>query len=922
MTISAFNLTAYATEILEDGRILLAGYTQSLDFGLVQLKQDGSVDEQFGTNGISTTAFGSGQDIARSLTVQPDGKILVAGYTDKGNNNYDFAVARYNPNGRLDITFGNAGKITTSIGDPTLAGDYAYKIGVQSDGKIVVSGSSHLSGDSDNYYDFAVVRYLQNGSIDTTFGTNGIATNAVGTAGDFGVCQFVQPDDKILVGGWSESSIDGISTVDFSLLRLNVDGSLDSTFGSGGKVMTPVGSSWDNARDIAVQPDGKIIQVGSVALPAEIIHGMQYTNSAYGVVRYNSDGSIDTSFGANGVATVQVGFSDVCESVVLQPDGKILVGGWSWLADPYYDDNLNFSLARFNSDGTLDTSFESGGIMMLDFAGQRDYLFDMKLRDDGVIVAAGFTEAGNQTGLAVALIGTDNEDSLVGGRQIDIIFGFDGDDYIDGGLGADDLYGGTGDDIYAINSSEDEIFELTDEGVDTVLVDFSFELTENLENITLLGVMSLNATGNADINILTGNTGANLLDGFGGADTLRGGEGNDTYIVYGDGEVIEDTAGTDLVKSHATWTLAADLENLALLGSEAINATGNALTNFLNGNQADNVLSGRDGVDTLVGGAGNDTLDGGVGADRLSGGLGDDIYLVDNRRDTVTEKPGQGIDTIQTALASLSLSLLTAVENLTYIGVENAFLIGNKLSNLLYGSTGNDLLNGGSGADALVGGAGNDVYVIDNANDTVTEAAEEGFDIVQSSVSFELTDHIENLTFTGNYAINGKGNNDNNVILGNRANNTLAGGMGDDTLNGGTGNDILVGGDGDDQLLGGHGVDMLTGGFGADSFLFNALLGRTNIDTVTDFECSTDKILLDDAIFKKLIGDTDLSDNFFIRTIVDPSTSQDNNDFIVFDVESSKLYYDMDGSGRFAPPVWFATLEQVNNLSYNDFLIV
>ncbi len=607
---------------------------------------------------------------------------------------------------------------------------------------------------------------------------------------------------------------------------------------------------------------------------------------------------------------------------MLQPDGKILVGGWSSTSSDPYDPGWNFTLARFNTDGTLDSSFNSGGKMTIDFADQRDYLFDMKLRDDGVIVAAGFTEAGNQTGLAVALLGTSTEDSLVGSKQVDIIFGFDGDDHIDGGLGADDLYGGTGDDIYAIDSSGDEIFELPGEGVDTVLVDFSIELPDNLENVTLQGAMALNATGNAEVNILIGNAAANILDGAGGADSLNGGAGNDTYIVYGDGETIEDAAGTDLVRSYDAWTLAADLENLLLLGNEAINGTGNGLANFLSGNAADNVLSGGDDVDTLVGGAGNDTLDGGAGADRLSGGLGDDTYLVDDLRDTVSERSGQGTDTIQTSLSSLSLSRLTAVENLTYTGTGNTALIGNSLSNVLRGSTSNDLLNGGTGADVLVGGAGDDVYVVDNANDAVTEAAGEGTDTIQSGVTLRLADGVENLTLAGFSAINGTGNAEHNRMVGNTAKNTLDGGLGDDMLDGGSGNDVLLGGDGDDRLIGGNGVDVLTGGDGADHFLFDKLLGRTNIDTITDFASGIDKILLDDAVFKKLIGDTDFSDNFFVRTIVGPASTQDQNDFIVFDLESSKLYYDADGSGQRSPPVWFATLTGVTDLSHNDFWIV
>lgn len=591
--------------------------------------------------------------------------------------------------------------------------------------------------------------------------------------------------------------------------------------------------------------------------------------------------------------------------------------------------NLSFDWSSFY--GTGYKNIIGAGSVMVSIATGTDSLSDGAVFATALYGTNAIDEiyGSSQDEEIFALSGDDyvesglGDDIIDGGLGLDHLDGGQGDDHLIGGAGADTMIGGIGNDTFTIDDAGDVVIENENEGIDTIESFITKSLSQTyIENITLLGNGAVNATGNAEVNILTGNAAANTLDGAGGADSLNGGAGNDTYIVYGDGEMIEDAAGTDLVKSYTNWTLAADLENLLLLGSDKINATGNSSANFLNGNGADNVLSGGDGVDTLVGGAGNDTLDGGAGADRLSGGLGDDTYLVDNLRDTVSERPGQGIDTILTTLSSLSLSRLTAVEHLTYTGTGSAVLIGNTLSNVLRGSSGNDLLNGGSGADVLVGGTGDDVYVVDHVNDSVTEAAGEGTDTVQSSVSFRLANHVENLTLTGRSAINGTGNDDGNRMLGNTAKNTLDGGLGDDTLDGGTGNDVLLGGDGDDQLIGGNGVDVLTGGNGADHFLFDKLLGRTNIDTITDFESGIDKILLDDAVFKKLIGDTDFSDNFFVRTIVGPAPAQDQNDFIVFDLESSKLYYDADGSGQRAPPVWFATLTGVTDLSHNDFWIV
>jgi Ca2+-binding RTX toxin-like protein len=223
------------------------------------------------------------------------------------------------------------------------------------------------------------------------------------------------------------------------------------------------------------------------------------------------------------------------------------------------------------------------------------------------------------------------------------------------------------------------------------------------------------------------------------------------------------------------------------------------------------LLSGGLGNDTLIGGAGNDMLAGGTGADRMTGGIGDDVYFVDNTGDVVTEKANEGTDTIETSLTSLSIATLSAIENLTYTELSNATLVGNALSNILTGSAGNDTLNGGVGADTMVGGIGNDTYIVDNQADAITENLGEGTDSVQSSVSYILSDHIENLTLTGKAAINGTGNNQANTITGNAAANTLSGGQGTDTLNGGAGNDTLFGGAGADTLYGGAGDDFLRG---------------------------------------------------------------------------------------------------------------
>jgi Ca2+-binding RTX toxin-like protein len=312
---------------------------------------------------------------------------------------------------------------------------------------------------------------------------------------------------------------------------------------------------------------------------------------------------------------------------------------------------------------------------------------------------------------------------------------------------------------------------------------------------------------------LTGNSAANTLNGGTGSDTMIGGTGNDTYVVDNTGDVVMENAneGTDLVLSSVTYTLSANVENLTLTGTAAINGTGNTLNNVLTGNSAANTLNGGTGSDTMIGGAGNDT------------------YIVDNTGDVVTENANEGTDLVQ---SSVTYTLSANVENLTLTGTAaingtgNALdnvLIGNSAVNTLTGGAGNDTLDGGAGADKLIGGTGNDTYIVDNTGDVITENANEGTDLVKSSVTYTLATNVENLTLTGTAAINGTGNTLNNILTGNSAANTLNGGAGNDTLDGGAGNDSLIGGTGND-------IYVMARGYGADTVSENdSTAGNTDV---------------------------------------------------------------------------------------------
>jgi Ca2+-binding RTX toxin-like protein len=432
------------------------------------------------------------------------------------------------------------------------------------------------------------------------------------------------------------------------------------------------------------------------------------------------------------------------------------------------------------------------------------------------------------------------------------IYGLGGDDEISG---AQFSYGGQGNDLYWIENANQRIFENENEGSDTVSSSVSYTLPSNVENLSLVGLTwdPINGTGNEldnvlvgsfVANVLTGDAGNDTLDGAEGADTLVGGTGNDTYIFVDAADTIVENSGEgiDSVQSAVTYTLVANVENLTLTGTKAINATGNTLNNVIAGNSAANLLKGglgddtyyvgtgdtvtenaSEGIDTVVSnitwtlgnnlenlvltgttainGTGNtltniltgngaaNTLDGGAGADTLIGGAGNDIYVVDNVADVISENANEGADQVN---SSVTYTLSVNVENLTLTGTASINGTGNALANTLTGNVGNNVLDGGIGADTMVGGAGNDTYVVDSPLDVVTELASAGTDLINSSVSYTLPTNVEKLSLTGTSEINATGNSAANILFGNSRNNTLDGGTGADSMSGGNGNDIYI----------------------------------------------------------------------------------------------------------------------------------
>lgn len=251
---------------------------------------------------------------------------------------------------------------------------------------------------------------------------------------------------------------------------------------------------------------------------------------------------------------------------------------------------------------------------------------------------------------------------------------------------------------------------------------------------------------------------------------------------------------------------------------------------------------------------------------------------------------------------------------LSYNG--NDTLNGGGGNDTLSGGSGNDLLNGGAGNDVMKGGTGNDTYIVASSGDVVTESANAGTDLIQSSVTRTLGANQEKLTLTGSNAINGTGNTLANVLNGNGAANVLKGSSGNDTINGGSGND---------KIHGGTGKDVLTSGSGADKFVFDTALNPTsNLDTLKDFIHGTDKVLLDDDIFS-MMGIVGTSSGVALASWKFAAGTQaaDAGDRIIYDAGTGSLFYDADGTGAGAQ-VRFAVLGTTTHptVTASDFLVI
>ncbi len=440
---------ANAVLIQPDGKIVVAGTAVvggDEDFAVARYNANGGLDGTFGGDGRVTIGFG-GDDSANDIALQNDGKLVLAG-GNQGIINGDIAIARLNIDGTLDNSLDGDGKLTTGFGADY---EHANAVAIQPDGRIVVVGNELFNG--------LVACYLANGALDTSFGGDGKSSFTSDFPGDVAF----QPDGKIVMVGGHESPNGDFS---FAFYRLNPDSSMDTTFDGDGDAFIDLGPGSESAYGLALVADGRILALGytgdqpvlirlwpdasfdaggkqtlgftdplygldsdetALAMAVQpdfktIVAGQVFnpdgTQSEIGLARFLSDGLLDTSFGVLGQVWFGFGQYDAARAVAIQPDGKIVVAGSS---DPPGSIVNNFMVARFNPDGTLDSTFGFFGYNIVDFLGGDDYGNALALAPDGKIVVAGPIWNGVRFVIGVARFNTDGTlDDSFGGNGVTV----------------------------------------------------------------------------------------------------------------------------------------------------------------------------------------------------------------------------------------------------------------------------------------------------------------------------------------------------------------------------------------------------------------------------------------------------------------------------------------------------------------------
>ncbi len=486
---------AQAIGLQSDGTIVAAGNAQidnNAEIGIARYTTSGQLDLTYGNNGFVTTILGTTQVNANALLIDSNNNSVIVG-SGIVNGVSELLIARFDTSGNLDNTFGTGGTTFTAFGD----GANGNGLVMQDDGSLVVAGAVVVNGTPE----ILVARYTSDGILDTSFGSNGSTIVEVGNISASNAIA-IQSNQQIITGGFSV--INGLQS--FVLVRLNTDGSLDSNFGNNGVVSTPTGLG-DEAYSLVLQSNGQIIVGGS-------------SGNNFGLVRYNADGSVDTSFGNNGIVIQPIGSYAQINGIALQENGQIIAAGFS---DSY------FAVARFNTDGSIDTNFGSVGYVTTVLAGP-DAAQGVVIQSDGQIVAAG--SAGSNYGLA--RYNTDG--------SLDTTFGVQGIVIAPNNAGAD-IYG-----ITDINIDEYANIAYSKLNLSNSIMDSDINVNAGIED-TKLGIIQ---TPGKVLNQATSATNLNTAGAIVARDAVGSFYANRVYATL-QGSVLG-TASGNLLKAGDTMT--------------------------------------------------------------------------------------------------------------------------------------------------------------------------------------------------------------------------------------------------------------------------------------------------------------------------------------------------------------------------------
>jgi uncharacterized delta-60 repeat protein len=344
----------------------------------------GSLNTSFGTGGKMLFDVAGSDDFGSQVVVQPDGRIVMAGTVTTAAGDLDFGVVRFMPDGSLDTSFGSGGVVTVNLGGAGFASGEEVRALTLDAAGNILVAGFYFGGPSN---DFAMMRLTPGGALDGSFGSGGIVITARDSTNEQALAIAVQGDGKILLAGMANG--------DFGIARYNSNGSADATWGSAGSgfVTLAFGTSLESATSIAVQPDGKVVVGGYTRFSG---------NFDFAVARFNANGTLDTSFDADGRATKDLGTTtDQAFAMRLTSDGGIVLAGKS---------GADLALAKFTNAGAIDTSFGSAGVVKLDLAGTSDVANALAIQPDGKLLAAG--AAGDATtGRNFALVRLNSDGS-------------------------------------------------------------------------------------------------------------------------------------------------------------------------------------------------------------------------------------------------------------------------------------------------------------------------------------------------------------------------------------------------------------------------------------------------------------------------------------------------------------------------------